>query len=192
MKPIISLILILQTVFVYSQAPDSLTQSLDSSAINNQQNENYTWRTLVDKDYSIQYPMNWIVDNSGQLGAELFLFSPEESKEDQFIESINLVITDLTAQKASLSEYIQKSEEELASMITNFKLLENKQVQNQNGECQEMLYTGDHNQYKLQFKKFYWIRNNKAFVLTFTGEQANFEDYSKMTDKILNSFLIKE
>lgn len=185
MKPFFTLILLFPTVFIFSQVPDSTGK--DSL-----QSKNYEWRTLEEDDYSIQYPLDWIADNSGQLGAELFLFSPEESKGDQFIESINLVIDNLPAGSTSLEKYAHKSEDELASMITNYKLLENTQLKDQNGDFQKVVYTGDHNQYKLKFIKYYWIVKDKAYVLTFTGEQDSYENYSKMTDKILSSFKIKE
>ncbi len=175
MRPLLILILFVQTVFVFAQ------EAKDTE-----------WRTLEEKNYSIQYPFDWIADNSGQLGAELFLFSPENSKGDQFIESINLVIADLPDGNISLEEYAHRSEDELASMITNFKLLENKQLKNQNGDYRKVVYTGDHNKYKLRFIKYYWIVNNKVYVLTFTGEQEGFEGYSSITKKILSSFKIKK
>lgn len=185
MKPVFTLLLLFPAFSAFDQTTDSVN-------INQSQEENYEWRTLEEDLYSIEYPLDWIADNSGQLGAKLFLFSPENSKDDQFIESINLVIADLPTENTSLKEYSHRTEDELASMITNFKLLENEQLNNQNGDFQRVVYTGDHNKYKLQFIKHYWIVKGKVYVLTFTGEKSNFESYLEVANKTLNSFTIKE
>lgn len=184
MHSLFTLTLLFQTFFLFGQPTDSLT-------IDNKLVEGYQWRTLEADAYSIQYPLDWIADKSEQLGAELFLFSPKESKGDQFIESINLVVSNLAKENSSFEKYIQQSENELKSMITNYKLLEKESLTNQNGAYQKLIYTGDHNKHKLKFIKYFLMKNKKAYVLTYTGEQSNFDKYSKKVEKIWNSFIVK-
>jgi hypothetical protein len=43
----------------------------------------------------------------------------------------------------------------------------------------------------LKFEQYYWVINEKAFVLTLTCEEDQFKNYKEVGEKILNSFIPK-
>lgn len=149
------------------------------------------WKLLDNSNYSIQHPENWDVDNSGQMGASFFLFSKQTSPQDQFKENVNLIIQDLSGHDINLNKFVEISVDQIKTMITNGNLITSERQQRNNTEFHRVIYTGDQGIYKLKFEQYYWVKSNHAYVLTFTSEVAQFENYKETGEKILNSFVIK-
>ena len=63
------------------------------------------WKSLTENSYSINYPGNWELNKSGQMGTSFILFSPLSSEQDQFKENVNLLIQDLTGYNLDLDKY---------------------------------------------------------------------------------------
>jgi hypothetical protein len=174
--------LLLCTFIACGQAPES-TKSKQGIKPN--------WKTLEEKNYSIQYPADWELNQSGQMGTTFFLFSPLSSDQDKFRENINLLIQDLSGHNINLDKYTEISEGQVKTMITNSTLIESKRVKNGSEEFHRIIYTGDQGIFHLKFEQFYWIKNDKAYVLTFTCEQDKFSDFKEVGEAILNSFILK-
>lgn len=146
------------------------------------------WKALNESSYSIQYPEKWDLDKSGKMGISLLLLSKQSSPQDQFRENVNLLIQDLQGQNINLDKYVEISEGQIKTMITNGNLIESKRLRENGSEYQKVIYTGDQGVYKLKFEQYYWIKNGKAYVLTLTCELDQFETYKMFGEKILNSF----
>jgi len=89
------------------------------------------WNTIKKDSYSIDYPKDWELNESGQMGTSFILFSPFTSQKDQFIENVNLLVQDLTGYNLDLDGYVEISEGQIKTMITNGKIIESKRVTNQ-------------------------------------------------------------
>ena len=50
------------------------------------------WKVLNETNYSIQYPDNWDLNKSGQMGSSFIVFSRLTSPQDKFRENVNLII----------------------------------------------------------------------------------------------------
>lgn len=159
---------------------------------NNQPQTINDWKTLDQSNYSIQYPSTWELDQSGQMGTSFILFSPLESDKDKFKENVNLLIQDVSGQNIDLNKYTEISEGQIKTMITNSALIESKRMKNDRGEYHKIIYSGDQGKFHLKFEQYYWVINDKAFVLTFTSEQGKFADFLEIGEKILNSFILKK
>ncbi len=149
------------------------------------------WKALNESSYSIQYPENWDLDKSGKMGMSLILLSKQSSPQDQFRDNVNLLIQDLQGQNINLDKYVEISEGQIKTMITNGNLIESKRLSENGSEFQKVIYSGDQGVYKLKFEQYYWIKNGKAYVLTLTCEIEQFETYKVTGEKILNSFRLK-
>lgn len=150
------------------------------------------WKTLVESNYSIQYPSTWELNQNRQMGTSLILFSPLENNEDQFRENVNLIIQDLKGQNIDLDKYSEISEGQVKTMITNSILTNSERIKNGNKEYHRLIYSGDQGIYHLKFEQYYWVENDKAYVLTFTCEQNKFSDYKEIGETILNTFSLKK
>ena len=149
------------------------------------------WKTISDEGYSIMYPDNWELDQSGQMGTSFSILSELDSEKDQFRENINLIIQDLSAYEIDLDEYVEISENQINTMISNSKIMLNKRVERDGYEYQHLIYTAKQGLLELKLEQYYWVINKSAYVLTFTCEEHNFKNYKKTGERILNSFKLK-
>ena len=146
---------------------------------------------LDETDYSIQYPDTFDLDKSGQMGMSFILLSKQTSQQDLFRENVNLLIQDLTGQNIDLDKYVEISEGQIKTMITDGDLLESKRLTDKNKKFQRVIYTGKQGQYDLKWQQFYWVENKKAYVLTLTCEINQYNKYVSVGENIMKTFMIK-
>jgi hypothetical protein len=171
------------TLMACGQTPKSNTTTNET---------NPKWKTFEGTNYSIQYPPEWELNQSGQMGSTFILSSPLESSQDQFTDNVNLLIQDLSGHNLDLDKYAEISEGQVKTMITNSTLIESKRIKTGSEEYHRMIYTGDQGIFHLKVEQYFWVRNGKAFVLTLTCEQDKFADYKGVGEAILNSFTFKQ
>lgn len=147
-------------------------------------------QTLSNAQYSIQYPDEWSLDQSGQMGMSFGIFSPQKSSNDLFRENINLIEQDLSGYNMDLDQYMELNLSQLKSMIANYELISNRRIAGSN-EYHQLIYNGSQGQFNLTFEQFFWVIGTRAYVLTFTSEQSEFENYRQTAEAILGSFKIK-
>lgn len=149
-------------------------------------------KTYSKDNYSIQYAANWDLNTEGQMGTTFVLFSKPSSANDKFRENVNLMVQDLSGYNVDLDTYAAISEQQLKSMVTAFVMLENKKKKDALGEYQHVIYKGEQGNFKLTFEQHYRIINNKAYVLTFTAEQTEYDKFKPTTSVMFNSFKLNK
>lgn len=149
------------------------------------------WKTLENANYSIQYPDSFELNTSGEMGLSFILLSKQTSPSDLFRENINLIIQDLTNQNINLDKFVKISEGQITTMFKNATIIENKRIIKEDSEFHVMSFSGIQGQFNLNFVQYYWIVDQKAYVLTFTCEQTQYDHYKEIGDKIMNSFEVK-
>lgn len=155
------------------------------------QEEEMEWEIFSDDQFEIAYPSDWKLDNSGQMGITLFLFSPLSDETDKFRENINVIIQDLTEYDLTLEQYVELSENQIKTMLNDSEIILNEKVKNDFSEHQKIIYSCKQGDFDLKFEQFVWVIENKAYILTLTCEKNQFEANQQIGEKILNSFKIK-
>ena len=150
------------------------------------------WKTINESTYSIQYPDNWELNTEKSMGTSFIIFSEQTSSEDKFRENINLIIQNLEGYNLNLDDYVAISEEQISKMVTNGIIFESKRLNTNNTEFQKVIFTGKQGIFQLKFVQYYFIKDEKAYVLTFTCEEIQYEKYIFITDQILDSFLLNK
>jgi hypothetical protein len=148
------------------------------------------WETLEKPDYSIQYPPDWELDQSGQFGAKFFLISPMESGNDTFKENVSLV-TEATPAGMSLDDYITASEKGLRQLLSNYKKIEGRKIEDNSGEHYELISTFDQGEIHVKSRQHFWIFHGKAYILTLSCTPDSYDKYQDVGKKILRSFRMK-
>jgi hypothetical protein len=147
---------------------------------------------LLDRDqFSIVYPGNLELNETGVMGTKFILFTPIESREDLFRENINLIIQKMPSADIDLNKFTQISEQQITALITDAVMLESKRIKSDATEYHKVIYTGKQGQFLLKFEQFFWVIHGHAYILTFTGEQHRFDAFQEAAEKVLYSFLIK-
>lgn len=138
-------------------------------------------------EFKVEYPKNWVLDTSGKMNSKFILFS-KLKKNDKFRENINLTVQNLSGHNFTMESYVKLSENQIKNMLPEAKIIESRSIENHH----ETVWQGKVGINILKFKQHYFIKNEKAYVLTFT---ALVETYEKFIlnggDKILKSFKIK-
>ncbi len=149
------------------------------------------WSIIEDTQYAIEYPNEWKIDRSGQSGSRFILFSKPTSTVDTFRENVNLIIQDLTGKNIDLIDFATLSENQIRSQLSPDAISFSQQLQANDLSYHKLIYKGRQGNFDLQFEQYYWVENEKAFVLTLTCEEKEFEKFQQIGEKILNSFRIK-
>lgn len=146
------------------------------------------WKLLHENGFSVQYPQDWTLDQSGQSGTTFIVLSQPISPDDQFRENVNLLIQDLSGLNMDLTKYTEISLDQIKMMLTNGNIIESVRRKANGLTFQKVVYTGTQGVFKIYCEQYYWVRDNKAYVLTLTCETDQLDSYKVVGEKILNSF----
>ncbi len=152
------------------------------------------WKNLETENYTLSYPENWTLDQSGLMGTELLLFSPLLAQDDDFKDNFSLMIQDLTGMDIDLDQYVEISVGQIKTMITDNNILKNERIAKSDDtplEFQRIEYTGKQGIYNLHLVQYYFILDNAAYVLTLTCEIESYEEHKEVGEKILRSFVLR-
>ncbi len=174
MKQLFTLIFIFSTLFGFSQSnsPNKL-------------------KNFAQNGYELRYPSSWTIDTSKRMGPDFFIFSPRENDTDRFQENINLLVQDLTGQNIDLDKYAKITEGQIKEMAIEGTIYESKKMMKPGkSEYYKMVYGMTQGIFNLKIEQYYFIKNDKAFIMTFTAELNKFDSFLGVGEQILNSFAL--
>lgn len=145
------------------------------------------WIEFKKDNYHIDYPENWTLDTTNTATC-FIIFSPLSSDTDEFKENLNLVVQDLSGLNFDLDNFTALSEQQIQNYMEESDLTENERLKKGNQEYQHLIYTAKSGGKLLRFEQYYWLINEKAYVLTFTAELQYFDQYKSISKEILDSF----
>ncbi|MEP6749663.1 MAG: hypothetical protein ABJB86_18135 [Bacteroidota bacterium] len=152
---------------------------------------NLKWIRLSKKEYTIQLPSSWTIDSSKQMGTDLILFSMLENATDNFRENVNVLIQHVQGMNMDLDKYTAISTGQIKKMAVDSKIELSVRIKIATATYQKMIYTATQGVNKLKFEQYYFIANNKAYVLTLTTDVLKFELFKPVGEQILDSFVLK-
>lgn len=143
------------------------------------------WKALDGTDYKLKYPETWELNTSGLQGTKFILFAHIEGA--PFRDNINLIVQDLPDEDFTLQKYVEISEGQVKQFITGSDIIFSETSNSRH----KMIYTGSLGQLKLKWQQYLWVKNNKAYVLTFTAAQDSYDKKVDMATEIMDSFVLK-
>lgn len=144
--------------------------------------------SLAKKNYRIEYPASWTLDTSGLVASELFVLSSLENDSDKFRENVSVIIQNLAGQNIDLDKYKDISETQIGSLGANGKIFESSKVEAANGDYYRLRYALNQGNFKLIITSYCYIKNDQAYLITFTSESGKYNQYKEIGDTILDSF----
>ncbi|MHC0442118.1 PsbP-related protein [Flavobacterium sp. 3-210] len=84
-----------------------------------------------------------------------------------------------------LNKFVEISEKQIN---TYGKLIESKRNKIGQNEFHLFLYEAKMNGFELKFLQYDFVKNNKAYILTYTGKKDDFEKFKNQMEKIMQSF----
>lgn len=150
--------------------------------------ESTAWETYRNEEYrfEIKYPSNWIKKEQ-VMGSVVVFLSPRESASDIFQENLNVMIQDLSTQPMTPEEYLDLSLNQIRQ-ITDSNIIDLSETTLVNSPAHKIVYTGKYNQHNLKWMQVWTIKNNKAYIITYTAEIDKYSDFLEIIQKMINSF----
>ncbi len=149
------------------------------------------WLVYEDDSFLIRYPNGFEVGKSTVPNVSFILLSRSTSSKDQFRENVNLMVQDVRGMEMDLDQFTQVSENQVTTILSKGKILESKRITTDSTEFHRLAYVGEQGDLRLIFVQHYWIIEGKAYILTFTGEAAEFKKYDAVSQVMMQSFRIK-
>jgi hypothetical protein len=144
-------------------------------------NKEYWFKVIVPSERSFQEKTFWSI---------VMFFSPTETW-DTTKENLGIVIEKLKINQ-DLTTFANKTKENLEYVITDYKLLNEKNIKIWDINAIQITYNWkSSNQKLLQRQQLFFIKENTSFVLTYTATQDTFDLYIDWINTITNSFSFK-
>jgi PsbP len=154
--------------------------------------EKPVWATFADPEFTLRYPPNWEIDQSGMFGSSFFLYAPLETRNDTFRENFNLIINDLSEFPGiPLAEVAEGARQQIIGMINDVKILEFKEMSDGIAQYYLVEYSGTQGKFELHWRQQYWLSHNHFYVLTFTAEEPEYKRYQALAEGVFGSFFLK-
>ena len=148
------------------------------------------WESLIKDDFSISHPAEWELDAPGQMGTTFLIFTPLSSSEDLFRDNLNLLVQDLSDYDLDLKAYTELSLNQIKTIMADVKIIESNTLKANDRDYHKLIYTGKQGDYNLKFEQRWWVVGKTAYVLTFTCEEDQFDNFNVAGAKVLDSFRI--
>ncbi len=162
--------------------------SKDKNLIENSAPAYDNWEVINGQDYSISYPKNWALDQSGADGVTFMITSPTESDGDKFTQNVNMVIENIG--EISLDQYADAAVNQLKHAFPNNFLKKEKKTINKI-DYYKIIFFSEQNGMGFKFQQHYFVKNDKAYVLGFTTGIDDFDKDIALGEKILKTFQLK-
>lgn len=155
-----------------------------------QQSETSDYLIYYNSEYGIKikYPPNW-TKMEQVFGAIVVFMSPKENAFDNFQENLNIVAESLST-PITLEEYTDVAISQLKQIITDINIVETESTTLAGNPAHKIVYTGRQGQYILKWMQIWTIKNNKAYVITYTAEENTYSNFLGIVQEMINSFEI--
>lgn len=146
-----------------------------------------TWLTYTDNvnHFTLKYPETWIKKSGVNMIAFL---SPRENEKDSFQENVNLLLQDLSQQKMNLEQYTALTRKQIIDNFGASAIVSTKPTTFAGQQSEEFIYNMNFQGRQLKIRQYWFIKNNLAYLFTFTAEPSQYSKYESLAMEIINSF----
>lgn len=135
--------------------------------------------------FSIKYPETWTKQSNPNI---MVFLSPKENVMDMFQENVNVILQDLSRQLMTMEQYTGVTKKQVSDNFGAASILSLKDVTIAGQPAKELLYNMNYQGKKLKVKQCWIIKNNKAYLLTYTAEPEQYNKYKNIAVEMTNSF----
>ena len=152
-----------------------------------------TYNAYSNNSYNFQmkYPAAWDVEE-GVMGTAVFFLSPLSGPYDQFRENVNIIVEDVSAHPGlTVDDYEIVSIDELARTITDFTIIERGRRIVSGRPARTLEFTGTQGIYQVRFLQVYTIIAGRAFVITYTAEDSQYQIYLPAVTRMIDTLSLQ-
>lgn len=151
-----------------------------------------TFKEYTDPEigFSIKCAINWMAGEE-QEGLAVSFRAPIDLKHPDFIPNVNIVVQDLSEapEFMDLKQFTVLSLSQVEQMFDNFTIVEKvKDCLMDDIIGYEVVYTGSQQGLELKFWQKWAIKKPKAFVLTYTATEDQYDSFLPTAKLMIDSF----
>ncbi len=153
--------------------------------------ENFLTYQSSDHQFAIKYPEKWEKQElQNPLIADIVLFTaPKKNSADAYQENTIVRIEELP-RPMSLEEYNKWSIGQIKTTFPDVKIIEETAKTVANNSGYSVVFEAKEGEKDLKKMQAWTLINNKAYVLTYTAEKADYPEYLKAAEGMVNSFAV--
>jgi serine/threonine protein kinase len=139
----------------------------------------------------VEYPKSWKVEKKDDLFEKGTIFqSPLENKRDRFQERISIFIENLSSPSLSLAQYTDNYIRTIKTGVktSNFDKSESLLAQQ---PAVKLVYSYDEGKNKMERMKVWTIKNNRAYIFTYTAEKKSYNRFLNKAERMISSLAIE-
>ncbi len=137
----------------------------------------------------IKYPQNWQrQDIENAITSEVVAFlSPKDNHADNFQEHLSISVEDFSG---TLAEYSDEFKNEIQNNFTQAKILNESTTTLANKPALKLVFTTKNQKNRLKNLQVWTLKDDRAYVITYTGTIDDYDKFVETAEKMINSFQI--
>ena len=142
---------------------------------------------------SLKYPKDWSIEELEDpiTGEIAVLLAPAEDGFDLFQEKIYISVDELPAEINSLDLYSQIMLKKIQSQLAPNTIIYEGDIDNLDGnKARSLTYLRQEGTKSLQQMEIFTVKENRAYLFTYIAEDIKYQEFLKITKKILGSLEI--
>ncbi len=143
------------------------------------------------EEFELSFPNEWVDATESNPNVTFVVVAPPDDKTDKFTENVSVVIQPLP-DTINAKKFLKLTEDQMMQFLPNHVMI-NKVVTKKNGiDCVKLEYQLERDNKEMRYLQEAYVKNGKAYIVTFTAEQIIFREYRNTAQRILDSFKIKQ
>ena len=134
--------------------------------------------------FSVQFPVDWTKPEDVP-GTAIQFFAPSQDPTDSFRENLNIIVQDL-GQRLTLEEYSQPYLEQL--QIVADSGIQLSDVTLAGLPAKQAAFTKSVQDKSVDFRQIWTVKEQRAYILTFTSETSKSAQYTGIFTQMATSF----
>lgn len=138
----------------------------------------------------MKYPKTWNKQDIGTYGDVAKFLSPTKTNSNTFPAELTIEVEHFK-QPTSLAQYTNSKVNDITQYLTNARIDDSRTTTLAHLPAHEVIYSGKQEQYNLKRKAVWLLKNNKAYILTYTAQESQYDDYLNTAQDMINSLEIR-
>lgn len=183
-------ILLFVLIFSSISAENETIKLLTEVDLQNKKDEGLVTYTSKEGNFTVGIPEMWEVVE-GVMGRDLIAMAPSEDPEDLFLENANIIFAKLDA-PIQQEEYYRYNLQSLQQLLIDYDLEESTDVKLQGRDAKRIIFTHIMGVVNAKVLQYLLLIGDQAYVLTFTADPLDFDEFRPRFERIANTFQVKD
>ncbi len=145
-----------------------------------EKHENYVLK------FTVYYPPGWILSNQGNPNLVFNINSPKVDEYDYIQENVNLIVQ-VVPEDMDAETYLKQIEDKATNQLVKIEKVSAEPVNFKGFEAVTSTYTAYVNDIRVKWTQYLWIRDRRAYLLTYSAEIIQYDAYKDFANEIIKS-----